>query len=441
MSSDDVGTTSDRHTAVVHVGTPSPYTEDDWVKTKVYFHRFADVPSTTEQVRSPSFHCLGHTWTLALYPRGDKKDTDWEDGMMSLYLIHHSNMLFPPILLRIEVGFAVIDFFGTPNATTTFAFWDDKHDHVCGLRKFMSHEVALHCRVHDTFVIEVRMRHVDYASPYIPENPSTRITAKDFFNTKEYADVIFEVGGEHNVQVGVKRRHTASLSSTKFYAHRMILSKAAPLLAEICGTAKFESPSFIEIPDTSPDRFKEMLLYVYGFKIPDFGKNIYQLKDLIELANKYGVIGLKLEAEVLYVEWLSFTIKNVMKHFSFAETMDCAYLREKAIDFMVRNSTKVIKRKLIKKDEGPRMSEIFAAVARSQARKKDEKELCVMSINELRYKAHEKGVDVDGSMETLIAALKSSDGDGDKESEEEEEEEEESEEEESEEEESESILI
>ena len=436
MSSDDVGTTSGRHTAVVHVGTPSPYTQDDWVKTKVYFHRFADVPSTTEYVRSPPFHCLGHTWTLALCPRGDKKDTNWKDGMMSLYLIHHSNAE-----VKIEFGFAVIDFIGTPNKTATFAFSDDDDGEGFGWPAFLWHEAACTYLVNGAFVIEVRMRRVNYKSPYIPENPSTRITLKDFFNTKEYADVIFEVGGEHNVQVGVKRRHIASLSSTRFYAHRMILSKAAPLLAEICGTAKFESPSFIEIPDTSPDRFKEMLLYVYGFKIPLFGKNTSHTKDILELANKYGVISLKLEAEALYVKSISFTIKNVMRHFSFAKAMNCEYLKEKAIDFIVRNSTKVTKRKLIKMDEGPSGSEILAAVARLQAEKDDEKEVCVMSINELRHKAHEKRVDVDRSMETLIAALKSSDGDGDEESEEEESEEEESEEEESEEEESESILI
>ena len=106
MLSNFVGSTSGRHTAVVHVGTPSPYTQDDWVKTKVYFHEFADVPSTTELVQSPPFYYLGHEWSVLLYPRGDKRQEGFVEGSMSLYL---NLSVRPDVSVEIEFGFAIND--------------------------------------------------------------------------------------------------------------------------------------------------------------------------------------------------------------------------------------------------------------------------------------------------------------------------------------------
>lgn len=44
-------------------------------------------------------------------------------------------------------------------------------------------------------MIDVRMKPNDYSAPFIPDNPSTRLTAKDFFMDEESADVVFEVKG------------------------------------------------------------------------------------------------------------------------------------------------------------------------------------------------------------------------------------------------------
>ena len=399
MSSDDVGTTSGRHTAAVHVGTPTPYTQDDWVKTKVYFHGFADVPSTTERVMSPPFNWLGREWCLALYPRGRKKSSGFVDGSMSLYL-----HLLSDTSVEIECGCAINDFIGTPNRKFMHAFSGKDAN---GWGKFMQHEKALLCLVNGALVIEVRMKPVKTATPFVPENPSEQISIKNYFMDEKYADILFEVRREH-VQVGAKRRREKTLP-TKFYAHRMILDKAAPQLAELCNMAKITSPSVVEIHNTCPDRFKEMLLYLYGCKIPGFGNDISHTKDIIELADKYGVISLKLEAEALYVSSLPLTVDNVMEHLSYAEAKNCAYLKEKALDFIVKNTAEITKRKMLTTTtEGPSISDILAAVARAQAEKEDAKDFSTMSISELRRNAYNKDLSVDGSREMLISALESS---------------------------------
>ena len=118
---------------------------------------------------------------------------------------------------------------------------------------------------------------------------------------------------------------------------------------------------------------------------------------------------LKLEAEVCYASSLSFSFENVSEHLSFAEAKKCAYLKEKALDFVISNTAEIIKRKILTNtSESPIMSDILAAVARSQAEKKDVKDLCAMTINELRHRSHEKGLDVDGSREMLVSTLESS---------------------------------
>jgi hypothetical protein len=399
MSSDDVGTTSGWHNPVVHVGTPSPYTQDEWVKTNVYFHGFADVPSTTELVKSPSFYCLGHKWVLQLYPRGKKRKTSFVEGSMSLYLSVRSD-----VSVEIEYGFAINDFLLSPRRIGTCA---SKKGTMNGWHNFMQHNKALNCLVNGALMIEVRMKPVKYEAPFVLENPSKLLSIKDFFMDEKSSDIIFEVG-EEQLQVGAKRRR-GKILSTKFYAHSKILEKAAPQLAELCNLDKIKSPSVIELHNTSPDRFKEMLLYLYGCKIPGFGNDISHTKDIIELADKYGVISLKLEAEALYVSSLTLTLDNVMEHLSFAEAKNCAYLKEKTLDFIVKNTAEITKRKMLTTStEGPNISDILAAVARAQAEQKDEKDFSTMSISELRRNAHKKKLDVDGSREMLISALESS---------------------------------
>jgi hypothetical protein len=131
-------------------------------------------------------------------------------------------------------------------------------------------------------------------------------------------------------------------------------------------------------------------------------------KDIINAANRYGVATLKLEAEASLVQGTTFSLENVMEHLIYAESMNCALLKETAMDYIVENKDKVIGKISFNDAPGNLMSDLLVAVSREQNRADaiGENEFNVMRISELRRKAHEKGLNVDGSREMLIAALK-----------------------------------
>jgi hypothetical protein len=86
-------------------------------------------------------------------------------------------------------------------------------------------------------------------------------------------------------------------------------------------------------------------------------------------------------------------------------------LKEAAMDFIVENKIKVIET-MTSFDDVPSnlMRDLLTAVARGEREEggvggENENLFTTMRINELRKKAHEKGLDVDGSREMLIATL------------------------------------
>jgi len=72
------------------------------------------------------------------------------------------------------------------------------------------------------------------------------------------------------------------------------------------------SSSPIEITDVSPEVFRHLLYSVYGVNIIDEDMKS-QTNAIINAANRYGVVNLKLEAEAYLVEATTFTMENVME--------------------------------------------------------------------------------------------------------------------------------
>ena len=134
--------------------------------------------------------------------------------------------------------------------------------------------------------------------------------------------------------------------------------------------------------------------------------------DIIKAADKFGVINLKLEAEAYVVPAIIFTIKNVKEILIYAESKNLALLKEAAMDYIVENKADVIKKISFTDAPGTLMNDMLTAVVRSETEKSanpagnDENDLLLMRVSELRKKAHKRGLDVDGSREMLIAALK-----------------------------------
>lgn len=262
--------------------------------------------------------------------------------------------------------------------------------------------------VDGTLTIEmfIKQRESSAFPSFVPPNPSSNKILQLFMDEKS-ADLLFEVGNE---PVGRKTRKRAKTTASPscFYAHRFILQTCAPLLAELCEDSQDLSP--VQITDIKPDVFRLLLLYVYGGKIPtdDLDENA---KDLINAADVFGVINLKLEAETAYVRSETITTNNVMENLLFADAKNCALLKEAAMDFLVANGEEVLDEVDLENVPASMFKELLVATTRGKkkdAAAESSDSFASMRIGDLRKKLHEKGLDIDGSRETMIATLNSS---------------------------------
>ena len=132
-------------------------------------------------------------------------------------------------------------------------------------------------------------------------------------------------------------------------------------------------------------------------------------KEIIDAANRYGVVNLKLEAEAFYVGETTITFENMMDHLHYAVSMNCALLKEAVIDFIVENKLQVLERVPLDDAPGGLLADVLVAVARGENTvgnsTRDGDQYTTMRVSELRQKAHEKGICVDGTREILIKAL------------------------------------
>ena len=138
-----------------------------------------------------------------------------------------------------------------------------------------------------------------------------------------------------------------------------------------------------------------------------------ETKEIIDAANRYGVVNLKLEAEAFLVRDTVFSLENVMEHLQYADSMNCALLKEAAMDFIIENSAEIMDKISINDLLTPTlMRDVLAAVSRREKKLGGRdgdggvSKFNSMRISELRQEAHKKGLNVDGSREMLIAALK-----------------------------------
>jgi hypothetical protein len=138
---------------------------------------------------------------------------------------------------------------------------------------------------------------------------------------------------------------------------------------------------------------------------------VLHARDIIDAADKYRVINLKLEAESSFVVGATFTIENVVELLLYADSKNLALLKEAAMDYMMENRDEVLEKLSFTDVPGTLMRDLLAATARGEVRNNGpnvhvDNHYNALRISELRKMAHEKGLNVDGSREMLIAALK-----------------------------------
>jgi hypothetical protein len=399
--------TEEAHT---HVGTPPPDYDGEWVTHTVHWHGFGTLSAEQDiYFDSPEFTLLGNQWRLELFPGGSRYAH--LEGMVSLYLENNSNKA-----IDIHFGFSVNDGNGeqvawersaTPNHFDSVGVSTKSGG---GFHDFELRSKLMNSLVNGALVIEVHMKLAtptkSVPPPFIPENPVVKMIQGLFLDEKS-ADIVFEIGGEKRK---TQTRKKAKTVPATFPAHRNIVENCSSIFAELCESNDDDKASPIQINDVTPDVFRLLLFYIYGGKVSDDDMKSHA-KEIVNAADKFGVVNLKLEAEAFFVEATTFTIQNVMEHLLYADSKNLALLKEAAMDYMMENRDEVLEKISFTDVPGTLVRDVLAATARGEVRNVGtnvhvDNQYNALRISELRKMAHDKDLTVDGSREMLIAALK-----------------------------------
>lgn len=268
-------------------------------------------------------------------------------------------------------------------------------------------------------VVEVRMKLSQPSKsvqiPFVPENPICKVIQGMFMDEKS-ADIMLHVLVEENMRSESQIEPKPNISLSTFPAHRFILQRCSTTLGELCELARAETSSPIQITGVSPDIFRLLLFYMYGGQVTNDTLETHAI-EIIDAADKYGITTLKLEAESCYVAATPISTNNVLELLLYADSKNCALLKEVVTDFIVENASEVLTKVSLKDVPAGLYSDLLAAVVRGGEESKNNvnstssidelNTMRTMRIGDLRRQAHERGFDVDGSREVLIDVLSS----------------------------------
>ena len=395
----------------INVGRP-PAGFKGWTMTAVNFHGFANLPTTRDEfVESPEFSCFGHQWVLKLYS-GGKEDSD--EGFVALRLVNRSNES-----IKIQYGYSARGSYGLEmvNHVNPVVNEFSAQSSIRDTPNFAERSELLDVLVDGSLVITVKMKldstpqlSTDKSiSQFIPTNPLTKNVLQKFMD-EESADVVFEVNngsGQSDEHTNKKSKTTATV-----YAHRFILQDISTMLSELCKPADSGGDiTTVSITDVKPAIFKHMIYYAYGGKLSDEDLKD-NAKDIINACDKYGVVNLKLETEATYVKSTEITMDNMMDNLLYADSKNLALLKEAVMDYIVANKHSVMGKVSFSNVPGDIVTDVLAAFARDESQTTDAVEddesikYNKMRVATLRKMLDEKGLDVDGSREAMVALLK-----------------------------------
>ena len=404
--------------ADVHVGTqPGPLS--DWAvrnnlqlirvtsPRKVHFHGFEALPTTRgTAVKSPMFNCFGHQWKVLIYPGGREQS---REDCVSVFLCN----LSPE---NIQADFKILMKHPTDQSQTirvgdsmsTFGSVGSSGN-AKGTHNFATRETMLTYLDNGTLTLEIHLSTLKQAEPtiFVPSNPFSDNMLKVFFNNEEKSDVKFEVGGER--ESATNRRKRTKTTATTFYASRVILDVNAPALADMC---KPGDEAVVPINSVDPEVFKMVLYFCNGGTIGE-EELAANTKAIIEAADRFGIVNLKLQAEATLTEKTEITVENLLDNLLYANSKNLALYQEKIMDFVAENGDKIVGNVSFSTVPSELISDILTAVARGKMTGDGSRDdLKFMRVGDLRKRLHDKGLCIDGSRETMISLLReNSEGD------------------------------
>ncbi|EJK53386.1 hypothetical protein THAOC_27194 [Thalassiosira oceanica] len=241
------------------------------------------------------------------------------------------------------------------------------------------------------------------STSFVPSNPIHDNILKGF-NNEEKSDVKFVVSGE--AESAPNRRKRAKNTPTTFHASHAIPDLVAPALADMCKPG--DKAAAVPIKGVEPEVFRMLLYFCYGGTVSDdeLGANA---KPIIESADRFGIVNLKLKAEAVLTEQTEITVNNMLDNLLYANSKNLALFQEMIMDFVAENGDKIIGNVSFSNVPGELMSDLLTATTRgimSTGKAASEDDLKFTRVGELRRRLHDKGLCIDGSRETMIALLK-----------------------------------
>jgi hypothetical protein len=343
------------------------------------FDNFANLPSDVESsvFSDEQFddNCL--KWKAELYPGGVRDAA--KEGYIGLYLCSCN-------IQTIEAKFnlSIIDNSGSVCVEEESGNFDEFiEDDNWGWTEFMKRSDILDPEkkilkdgalcIDVTIQVKPRKRDI-----YQPPNPISAKMLK-LLKSSEKADASFNVKG------------------TTVMAHSLIVSANAPILANYCNLIpQVESGGSSDKPiqDLSPKVFQIILEFIYSGKYPTDKNAIKYGKELINAANKYDLVELKMAVENILVQERVITKKNVSEYIVFADSKCCPLLKEYALSFFAVHCKDVLKSEHseILCESTELLKEIIILTGSSS-----DVGVASMSVSELRKELDKLELDVDGS--------------------------------------------
>lgn len=180
--------------------------------------------------------------------------------------------------------------------------------------------------------------------------------------------------------------------------HSVIIRNNAPILGKYCD--EHEKDGVVIINDAPPEVFKSVLEYIYSGYHPDDYGVLEMGKEIIDAANRYELVNLKLAVETAMVRERVLNKKNVADYILFADAQSCTLLKEYAVSFFLLHAKEILKSEHSKclRESGEVLLEIMMLVT-------DPDEEDSLTVNELRKELGKRELDVDGSKEALDSRL------------------------------------
>ena len=133
-------------------------------------------------------------------------------------------------------------------------------------------------------------------------------------------------------------------------------------------------------------------------------------RDIIEVADRFGLGHLKVLAEGYYVKSTTITAGNFFEIYHFSDTKKCALLKEAVMNFLVHNVTEALYwfNGVDTSQSESMVTDLLTALAKSRSAGGFDGYFKTMSVVNLRRKLDERGLDVDGTHEMLVDSLERS---------------------------------